>query len=147
MGGRAYLSLSSRVCSFWASSRSCRTRMYSSCWSWISAFTACSLAYSWEGQVQLRGCAVRPRGPGRPAWAQTAAGSGSTSSAQDEARVWSESRFCYPTMNRDRVFKGLPHPFNTVTCYLLSLSCRLHHGLLKLEGFQGTFWSNIFFHR
>lgn len=40
----AYLSLSSRVCSFCASSRSCRTRMYSSCWSWISAFTACSLA-------------------------------------------------------------------------------------------------------
>lgn len=39
-----YLSLSSRVCSFCASSRSCRTRMYSSCWSWISAFTACSLA-------------------------------------------------------------------------------------------------------
>lgn len=26
-----YLSLSSRVCSFCASSRSCRTRMYSSC--------------------------------------------------------------------------------------------------------------------
>lgn len=48
-------------------------------------------------------------------------------------------------MNQDRIFKGLPHPSNAITCYLLSLSCCQHHGLFKLESFQGIFWSNIFF--
>lgn len=46
-----YLSLRSLVSSFWVCSSSWRSLMWASWMSWISAFTACSLANSWRRRV------------------------------------------------------------------------------------------------